>query len=102
MSIFQLFSFSKGSKALISAALTSLSLTALLLSFQYSYGIGTTTYSLAQYIWRTWNESEDMGHGMIVVPAALFLIYHDRARLLSITPRGSWLGLAVLIPGLLL
>jgi exosortase len=102
MSTFQLFSFSKGSKALISAALTSLSLTALLLSLQYSYGIGTTTYSLAQYIWRTWNESEDMGHGMIVVPAALFLIYHDRARLLSITPRGSWLGLAVLIPGLLL
>jgi exosortase len=81
---------------------TIVGLLGLLLSVQYSYGIGTTTYSLAQYIWRTWNESEDMGHGMIVVPAALFLIYHDRARLLSITPRGSWMGLTVLVPGLIL
>lgn len=77
-------------------------LTALLLSVQYSYGIGTTTYSLAQYIWRTWNESEDMGHGMIVVPAALFLIYHDRERLLSITPKSGWGGLVLLIIGLLI
>jgi exosortase len=77
-------------------------ITALLLAVQYSYGIGTTTYSLAQYIWRTWNESEDMGHGMIVVPAALFLIYHDRERLLSITPKMGWGGLALLIIGLLI
>lgn len=76
--------------------------TALFLSVQYSYGIGTTTYSLAQYIWRTWNESEDMGHGMIVVPAALFLIYHDRERLLSITPKPGWGGLVLLITGLLI
>lgn len=76
--------------------------TALFLSVQYSYGIGTTTYSLAQYIWRTWNESEDMGHGMIVVPAALFLIYHDRERLLSITPKTGWGGLVLLIIGLLI
>jgi exosortase len=76
--------------------------TALFLSVQYSYGIGTTTYSLAQYIWRTWNESEDMGHGMIVVPATLFLIYHDRERLLSITPKPGWGGLVLLITGLLI
>jgi exosortase len=77
-------------------------ITAILLGVQYSYGIGTTTYSLAQYIWRTWNESEDMGHGMIVVPAALFLIYHDRERLLSIAPRPGWGGLVFLITGLLI
>jgi len=77
-------------------------ITALLLVVQYSYGIGTSTYSLAQYIWRTWNESEDMGHGMIVVPAALFLIYHDRERLLSMTPRVGWWGLVLLISGLLI
>lgn len=72
------------------------------LTVQYSFGIGTTTYSLAQYIWRTWNESEDMGHGMIVVPAALFLIYHDRERLLSITPKAGWGGLVLLVTGLLI
>jgi exosortase len=79
-----------------------IAITALLLVVQYSYGIGTTTYSLAQYIWRTWNESEDMGHGMIVVPAALFLIYHDRARLMGLSPRTGWMGLVVMILGLLL
>jgi exosortase len=77
-------------------------ITALLLSIQYSYGVGTTTYSLAQYIWRTWTESEDMGHGMIVVPASLFLIYHDRERLLSLVPKPGWGGLVLLISGLLI
>lgn len=75
-------------------------LVTVLLSLQYSYGIGTTTYSLAQYIWRTWNESEDMGHGMIVVPAFAFLIWHDRARLMAIPTKPGWGGLVVLIFGL--
>lgn len=87
---------------LVFLSATILGILCLLLSVQYSYGIGTTTYSLAQYIWRTWNESEDMGHGMIVVPAALFLIYHDRERLLSITPKTGWGGLVLLIIGLLI
>jgi exosortase len=85
----------------LSVAVTLL-LTALLLSLQYSYGIGTTTYSLARYIWTTWNGSEDMGHGMIVVPMALFLIYHDRERLLSIVPCQGWGGLVILVSGLAL
>ncbi len=89
-------------QTILAAGVVSLLLTVLLLSVQYSYGIGTTTYSLAQYIWRTWNESEDMGHGMIVVPAALFLIYHDRERLRSITPKTGWGGLVLLIIGLLI
>jgi exosortase len=87
---------------LVFLSATILGIICLLLAVQYSYGIGTTTYSLAQYIWRTWNESEDMGHGMIVVPAALFLIYHDRERLLSITPKTGWGGLVLLIIGLLI
>lgn len=87
---------------LVFLSATILGIICLLLAVQYSFGIGTTTYSLAQYIWRTWNESEDMGHGMIVVPAALFLIYHDRERLLSITPKTGWGGLVLLIIGLLI
>ena len=87
---------------LVFLSATILGIICLLLSVQYSYGIGTTTYSLAQYIWRTWNESEDMGHGMIVVPAALFLIYNDRERLLSITPKAGWGGLVLLLTGLLI
>jgi hypothetical protein len=72
MSAFQLFSFSKESRILAATAITAVLLSTLLLSLQYSYGIGTTTYSLAQYIWRTWNESEDMGHGFLVLPFACF------------------------------
>lgn len=84
------------------SALAILLLTALLLTLQYSYGVGTTTYSLARYIWINWNENEDMGHGFLILPAVCFLIYHDRKRLLSITPRCGWGGLPLLAAGLLL
>ena len=79
-----------------------LALTALLLLLQYSFGIGTTSYSLGLYIWRNWTENEDMGHGFLILPAFLFLIYQDRARLLSLTPRCGWGGLPLLIVGLFL
>ena len=79
-----------------------LALTALLLLVQYSFGIGTTSYSLGLYIWSNWTENEDMGHGFLIVPAFFFLIYQDRARLLSMTPRCGWGGLPLLIAGLFL
>jgi exosortase len=82
--------------------IVSLLLMTLLLSLQYSYGIGTETYSLGRYIWRNWTENEDMGHGFLVVPAALFLIHTKRERLLSMTPRTGWGGLVLLILGLIL
>jgi exosortase len=82
--------------------IVSLLLMTLLLSLQYSYGIGTETYSLGRYIWRNWTENEDMGHGFLVVPAALFLIHAKRERLLSMTPRTGWGGLVLLILGLIL
>lgn len=84
------------------SALAILFLTALLLTLQYSYGVGTTTYSLARYIWINWNQNEDMGHGFLILPAVCFLIYHDRKRLLSMTPRCGWGGLPLLIAGLLI
>lgn len=87
---------------LLAAGLVAVLLTVLLLSLQYSYGIGTTTYSLAQYIWRTWNGSEDMGHGFLVVPVVAFLIYHDRRRLLGLTPEPGWGGLVLMLGGLFL
>lgn len=87
---------------LIAASVAILLLAALLLSLQYSYGVGTTTYSLARYIWINWNENEDMGHGFLIIPAVLFLIYQDRKRLLSLTPECGWGGLFLLIAGLFL
>ena len=87
---------------LIAASLAILLLATLLLSLQYSYGVGATTYSLARYIWSNWMDNEDMGHGIIILPAVLFLIYHDRKRLLSLTPQCGWGGLPLLITGLFL
>jgi len=74
----------------------------LLLSLQYSYGVGASTYCLGRYIWSNWSENEDMSHGFFVVPAVCFLIYHNRKRLLSLTPRCGWGGLPLLIGGLIL
>ena len=79
-----------------------LALTAFLLSLQYSYGVGTTTYSLARYIWINWTENEDMGHGFLVIPAVLFLIYSDRKKLLALPLRSGWGGLYLLVAGLFL
>jgi exosortase len=89
-------------KTLAASGLAIVLLTALLLSLQYSYGVGTTTYSLARYIWINWNENEDMGHGFLIIPAVCFLIYSDRKRLLSLTPKCGWGGLPLAAVGLLL
>lgn len=95
-------SLSPKNKLLAISGVVIVLLTTLLLTLQYSYGVGTTTYSLARYIWINWNENEDMGHGFLILPAVCFLIYHDRKRLLSMTPRCGWGGLPLLIAGLLL
>jgi exosortase len=87
---------------LLAAGLFSLLLTAFLLCLQYSYGVGTTTYSLARYIWINWTENEDMGHGFLVIPAVLFLIYSERGRLLALPLRPGWGGLCVVMAGLFL
>ena len=88
--------------ALLVAGLVSVLLTAFLLSLQYSYGVGTTTYSLARYIWTNWTENEDMGHGPLVLPAVLFIIDSERNKLLSLPTRPGWGGLYLLIAGLFL
>ena len=87
---------------LLSTGVLSLLLMGILLSVQYSFGISESSYSLGRYIWRNWQDNEDMGHGMMVVPIALFLIYHRREKLLSLKPKAGMGGLLLLIVGLLL
>jgi exosortase len=87
---------------LVTAGIVTVLLTAFLLSLQYSYGVGDRTYSLGSYIWVNWMGNEDMGHGFFVVPMAIFLIYHRREKLLSLTPRMGVGGLGLLVMGLLL
>jgi len=90
------------SKEVSICALTCIGLLTLLLSLQYSYGVGAATYSLGRYIWSNWNDNEDMGHGFLIIPAVLFMIYSDKKRLLSLNPSGGWGGLFLLIIGLLI
>jgi len=87
---------------LLSTGVLSLLLMGILLSVQYSFGISESSYSLGRYIWRNWQDNEDMSHGMMVVPIVLFLIYHRREKLLSLKPKAGLGGLLMLIVGLLL
>jgi len=87
---------------LMAAGILSLALMAFLLSIQYSFGISESSYSLGLYIWRNWTQNEDMGHGFLVVPLAFFLIYTNREKLLSMTPKSGVGGLVLLVIGLIL
>jgi exosortase len=89
-------------KTLVFSGIAIVLLSTLLLSLQYSYGVGTTTYSLARFIWINWNDNEDMGHGFFILPAVFFIIYQDRKRLLSLTPECGPGGLLFLGIGLFL
>ncbi len=94
-------SFSSRS-SLIATGVVSVVLMGVLLSLQYSYGVGAATYSLGRYIWGNWQDNEDMGHGFMVLPIALFMIYLRREKLFALVPRPGFGGLILLLVGLIL
>lgn len=77
-------------------------LLAALLFAPYSYGVGTTVFALGTFIWTTWTGDTEMQHGLLVIPAVAFIIYYRRDFLKTIPVRGHWLGLVVLLFGLLM
>jgi exosortase len=56
------------------------------------WAYGSSMADLAQ---RWWNEPDYL-HGFLVVPFAVFLLWHRREMVDSFTPRGSWWGIAFL------
>jgi len=46
-----------------------------------------------------WSEDEDMSHGFIVAPVALYIAWLKRDEWLSLPTRWSWIGLVIMILG---
>lgn len=85
----------------IAGGVVSLALLALLLTVPYSFGVGTTSYSISEYLWVSWTTNPDMQHGFLVLPAIAFLIYQRRKEFLTMPPAGSGLpGLILLAIGI--
>jgi exosortase A len=50
---------------------------------------------------RAWSGSDDYSHGFLIVPIALYIIWHKRGSLAEAATIGSWVGLPVAILSLL-
>ena len=50
---------------------------------------------------KVWSDDEDMSHGFIVVPVALYVAWLKRDEWLNLPVRWNWLGLAVMLWGTL-
>ena len=87
----------------ISAGIASSTLLGLLLALPYSFGVGSTSYGIGEYLWVSWTTNPDMQHGFLVLPAIAYLIYEKRLELAKIPLSGASLaGLFVLAVGLFL
>ncbi|NVN91788.1 MAG: exosortase [Desulfuromonadales bacterium] len=51
---------------------------------------------------RAWNGSDDYSHGFLIVPIALYIVWHKRGLLAGTQIAGSWVGLPVAIISLLM
>jgi len=66
------------------------------LTFASLLGLTWIYRETAQSLFELWQSSETYAHGFIIFPISLFLIWRERARLNTITPRPSALGLLAL------
>ena len=65
----------------------------------YSAGYNETRVSVFTFAWNM-TKLEDWQHCILVPIAAAWIIYLDRKKLAVLPVRGSWLGLALLLPAL--
>ena len=59
-------------------------------------------YDALSYMVQLWGSKEEYGHGYIIPALALFFIWQKKDEIEKIELKGSWLGLFVVVPGLLL
>lgn len=50
---------------------------------------------------RAWSGSDDYSHGFLIVPIALYIVWHKRGVLAEVSIAGSWLGFPIAIVSLL-
>ena len=59
-------------------------------------------YDALAYMANLWESQEEYGHGFLIPVLAVFFIWQQKDRLERIEFQGSWKGLAIVVPGLLL
>jgi len=95
--------FRNGRLPLFAAGATAVALLGLLLSLPYSFGVGASTFSIAEFLWINWTTNPEMQHGFFVLPIIAYLIYQSRGELSEVPLSGASLpGLLVLAGGLFL
>src|SRR6266436_1839306 len=55
--------------------------------------------STAVWAWKAWNPENDLEHGWLVLPAALFIVWWHRRELVAAPKRPSLAGLAIAFAG---
>ena len=55
--------------------------------------------STALWAWRSWNSENDLEHGWMILPAAIFILWYHRAEIAAAPKRGSSLGLFFVLVG---
>ncbi|MHA3771971.1 exosortase/archaeosortase family protein [Verrucomicrobiota bacterium sgz303538] len=55
----------------------------------------------ARWAWEAWNEGNDLEHGSLILPAALVVAWVHREEIAQLPKRGSWLGLLMVLAGIL-
>ena len=58
--------------------------------------------STAVWTWRSWKAENDLEHGWLIFPAALFILWYHRAELRAAPKSGSMLGLVFVLAGMAL
>lgn len=58
--------------------------------------------STAVWTWRSWKAENDLEHGWLIFPAALFILWYHRAELRAAPKSGSMLGLVFVLVGVAL
>lgn len=78
-------------------------LAALLGTLVYFYGFYhpfmNGTESTMFWAKRSWNSENDLEHGILIIPIALYIVWHHRAALAAATKSPHWLGLVIAFIG---
>jgi exosortase len=66
----------------------------------YGYAMGGSMPT-AQWAAESWNEGNDLEHGFLIFPAAIVVAWMHREEIAALPKRGAWLGLPMVLAGVL-
>ena len=59
------------------------------------------TQSTAEWAWRGWNSENDLEHGPLILPIALFIVWYHRAELAAAPKASSFFGMGLTLLGVI-